>query len=246
MGFDWDRVIETYGGTAGGVQQECYDQLHSAITAALSDYRITVNNQTDPPEDVRVYSLTAYEIEAAHQLQLSNHQRIWWRPTPIDHPPQFNPMVMDRPGVEGRILPWLAWLDRVDGLYYPQAVDWDPDPWTQPFSNGLNNGDGFLFYPPKDSRLGFNPCIARSNRLVPSIRLELLREGLDDYAYLWLLNRGKPEIGQEYPADLLAETLIDSRTAVNRIPTAIDSIRQTIGQQLEARQQHIYLPILLQ
>jgi hypothetical protein len=244
-GFNWDLVMETYGGTNGGVPQDCYDKLENALSSTLSDFRIADYNKNDLPEDVALYSLTSYEIKQAHQLQLSAGKRVWWGSSPIDHPPHINPFVIDRPGVESRYLPWLAWMDRVDDFYYPQSVDWDPDPWLNPFSNGLNNGDGFLFYPPKDSRLGFNPCITRSNRQVPSIRLELLREGLDDYAYFWLLNQGKPKVNQANAADPLVRSIVKSRTVVNRIPTAFAPIRQAIAQQLEARQQQVYLPILI-
>lgn len=245
VGFDWALVMETYGGTQGGIPQLCYDGLHAAVTASLLDYRISVNNETEPPDDVVLYSLTSYEVEEAHDEQLNLHQRVWWVPSPIDLPPHINPVVTDRPGVESRVLPWLGWLDRVDGIYYPQSTDWDPDPWTYPFSNDLNNGNGFLFYPPKNDLLGFNPCIPSSNRLVPSIRLELLREGLEDYAYLQLLNGGMPLIDQENSADLLARSMVASRTAINRIPTAFDPLRQAIAQAVEERQRQVYLPILL-
>ncbi len=245
IGFNWNAVMDTYGGTISGVPQPCYAQLEAAITETLTDYKITVNNEEVFPDDVAVYSLTAYEVNKAHDQQLLEGKHVWMEYTFFDHPPHINPAVMDRPGVESRLLPWLAWLDRVDGLYYPQSADWDPDPWSNSFSNDSSNGDGFYFYPPNDTSLGFDPCIAKSNRLVPSIRLELLREGLEDYTYLQLLNRGKPLIGQANSGDLLARLVVDSRTSINRIPTAIDPIRQAIAVQIAEQQHKYFLPLLI-
>ncbi|MFW5714614.1 MAG: hypothetical protein ACOCYU_08075 [Brevefilum sp.] len=245
FGFDWDLVMETYGGTNNGIPNECAEKLESAITATHSDYKMNDYNEAALPDDVDSYCLTAYEVNKAHDNQLLHGKRVWWIYAPIDHPPHINPAVMDRPGIEGRMLPWLAWLDRVDGLYYPQSVDWEPDPYINPFSNKLNNGNGFFFYPPNDANLGFDPCFEESNRMVPSIRLELLREGLEDYAYFWLLNGGKPVIGHENSADLLVRSVVSSRTLISRIPTTFDPIRQSIAIQLEERRQYQFIPLLI-
>jgi hypothetical protein len=123
-------------------------------------------------------------------------------------------------------------------------VDWDSDPWTTPFSNDLSNGDGFLFYPPNDNTIGDNPCEPDSNRLIPSIRLELLREGLEDYAYLYLLNQQSPEIGIENESDLQLQTIVHSRTTFSRVPTGINALRQTVAANMGNSYQLYYLPYI--
>jgi len=249
FGFDWDLVLVTYGGTHNGVPQPCYDQLIEAIEQTFANNFLSPAPPDDPGlgEDVLTYSLTAYEVEKAHTLQVQSNKKVWWEFVSSDHPPLANPAVIDRPGVDARILPWLAWLDRVDGLYYLQTVDWDANPWETPYSNGVSNGDGYFFYPPKDATLGYDPCSPESNRLVPSIRLELLREGMEDYAYLWLLNQGKPIIGEGNPADLLVQSIIDSRTAYSRIPTAFDALRTEIAELIPEPDPllHYYLPVFV-
>jgi hypothetical protein len=242
IGFDWDLVMETYRGTNDGVKHACYEQLEAAILETLSEYRLTP--EADPPNGAQIFSLTAYEVNKAQRLQQEESIPVWWKYTAHDSPPHINPAVIDRPGVDSRILPLLAWLDRLDGIYYPQSADWNPTPWANPYSNDLSNGDSFYFYPPRDDTLGFDPCNPNSNRLIPSIRLELLREGLEDYAYLWLLNQGSPEIDHENPSDLLVMKLVNSRTQINKIPTAIGPVRHEIAAMLEAQQEHIYLPLL--
>jgi hypothetical protein len=246
FGFDWDAVLEAYGGTLNGNPQACYQNLVDAINQTFDDYRLNPSPPDSPgaPEDVLIYSLTAYEINKAHTQQTQLEKQVWWELSPQDQPPLVNPAVMDRPGWDARMLPWLAWLDRVDGIYYHQTADWSFAPWTTPFT-GVNNGDGFLFYPPKDETVGDDPCMAESNRLIPSIRLELLREGLEDYVYLWMLNRGKPVIDEESQSDIWASTIIDSRTSFSRIPTALNPIRIAIAELLELRQYAFFLPLVI-
>jgi hypothetical protein len=247
VGLDYGSMIETYSGTIGGIELPCYQDLRSAIDAELANFRLTAVDSigSAPPPEGLLYSLTAYEITQAQQEQLEMGTQIWWEFAPYDLPPLPNPAVLDRPGVEARYLPWLAWLDRVDGFYYPQIADWEPDPWGTPFSNDLSNGNGFFFYPPKDSTLGFNPCVPESNRLVPSIRLELLREGLEDYAYISLLNGGHTQVGEIASVDSLVSALIQSRTLYSRVPTTADAIREQMAALIEARQTHIFLPLLM-
>jgi hypothetical protein len=139
--------------------------------------------------------------------------------------------VIDRPGIEARITPWLAWLERVQGLVYYSTTDWSPDPWSDPWTNA-GNGDGLLFYPPKDTSIAFDASNPQSNRLVPSIRWELLREGMEDYEYLWLLNQGDPQIGTLNSADNLAGEFISSRTLFSRVPTDLYAARAAIAAEL--------------
>jgi hypothetical protein len=241
VGFDWDAVLTAYGASGSGVSPACVTQLESDILDSLAGYHLSPNPD---PAEMTLYTLTNYEVQQSQAFQLQTGRPVWWSFTGWDKPPFANPGVIDRPGMDARILPLLAWLDRVDGLYYAQAVDWDVDPWTTPYSNDLSNGDGFLFYPSNDATVGYNPCTAGSNRLIPSIRVELLREGLEDYAYLYLLNQQSPEIGIENEGDLLLEAFISSRTAFSRVPTGIDALRQAVAAGADSVDWVTYLPFI--
>jgi len=241
VGFDWDTVLTKYSASGSGVSPACVAQLESTILDTLADYHLTPNPDLG---NVTLYTLSNYEVQQAQTTQLQTGLPVWWVFTSWDKPPLANPAVIDRPGIDARVLPALAWLDRVDGLYYTQVVDWDSDPWTTPFSNDLSNGDGFLFYPPNDNTIGDNPCEPDSNRLIPSIRLELLREGLEDYAYLYLLNQQSPEIGIENESDLQLQTIVHSRTAFSRVPTGINALRQTVAANMGNSYQLYYLPYI--
>lgn len=237
FGFDWDLVLETYHSSSSPCQQDLID----AINQTFQDYHLTsTESQADLPD--QTYTLSNYEIQTAQEDQKNLGTQAWWEFSPYDTPPFANPGVIDRPGVDARLLPWLAWLNRVDGLYYPQTTAWEDDPWNNLMDEYNSNGNGFLFYPPKDETLGFDPCEEASNRLIPSIRLELLREGMEDYAYLWLLNNALPQILTENLGDLMAQEFIQSDTHFSREPTIFNKTRSEIAWILENR---IFLPMVL-
>ncbi len=78
--------------------------------------------------------------------------------------------------VEPRAVPWLCWLHQFDGIVYPWMNDW-PAAWKKCLDTPPSLWDAekhpghFLTYPGR-------------NTLLPSIRLERLRDGLEDYEYL--------------------------------------------------------------
>ena len=94
----------------------------------------------------------------------------------------------DYPAINYRILGWLMPRYGITGLTYWDTSYWrndNHDVWqnagTYPHDNGdVYNGDGFLIYPAREGREGFEGPVA-------SIRLKWLRECADDYDYLHLL-----------------------------------------------------------
>ena len=91
--------------------------------------------------------------------------------------------MIDIPGAANRVMQWLAWKYQMEGeLYYAmnEAYGHDTDPWTSVHLSG-GNGDGTLFYPGRPDRIG-----GRTHIPIESIRLKLIREGMEDYEYLAL------------------------------------------------------------
>ncbi len=90
---------------------------------------------------------------------------------------------IDYPAVSARSLGWLAWkLGACGWLTYETLGSftraWEGPAFAYPlFSGGLVWGMGHLFYPDTEGAGG----------IAPSLRWELMREGCEDYAYLWLL-----------------------------------------------------------
>ena len=102
---------------------------------------------------------------------------------PMDHPNLF----IEYPLIDARMLPLFCWKYKAQGFEYWSPASWGRNvrrggtgpmwpevPWD-PNTFGRYNGDGYLLYPGP----GGVPY--------PSVRLKALRDGFEDYEYLWLL-----------------------------------------------------------
>jgi uncharacterized protein (TIGR03382 family) len=88
--------------------------------------------------------------------------------------------VIDSQGVQDRAFGWVAWQESVSAeLYF--AVDYQlGTAWDSGGQCAFSgSGDGTIFYPGKTSVIGGTTDIP-----VESIRLKLIREGMEDYEYL--------------------------------------------------------------
>jgi hypothetical protein len=109
------------------------------------------------------------------------------KPTPWWH--------IDFPLLNYRVPVWIAWRYRMTGLLYWGGMSYwakTDDPWTQaPFYAGngafqqgkkgiIFNGEGSLVYPAR--AVGYDG-------IVPTIRLKALRDAIEDYEYLAILER---------------------------------------------------------
>ena len=101
--------------------------------------------------------------------------------------------LIDRSAIEPRILLWMMWKYNIEGLLYWSVTHWTivEDPWREPLTyKGVSghfyaNGEGSLLYP--GSKVGINGPVG-------SIRLELIREGIEDYEYMCLLRERFDEL----------------------------------------------------
>lgn len=132
--------------------------------------------------------------------------------------------VVDTPATANRIMPWIAWSQGIQGeLYYSTVQAYgDPGPWEDVNVFG-GNGDGTLFYPGTPERIG-----GRTHVPVESLRLKLIREGLEDYEYLALLAR----TGEEKLARKLARRIAPGVRGWEQRPEEIYEIRERIAREL--------------
>lgn len=89
---------------------------------------------------------------------------------------------IDFPPVHYRAPFWVSWHYGVKGFLYWSSIYWGrgQDPWTRPHFRNEFWGEGMLLYPGKDAGLS-GP--------VPSIRLKLIREALEDFEYMTLAGK---------------------------------------------------------
>ena len=87
--------------------------------------------------------------------------------------------MIDASSVRNRAMEWVSFLERASGeLYWETTAGYAHDPWSSLWDFS-GNGDGTLFYPGTPSRIGGQTDIP-----VASIRLKMIREGMEDYEYL--------------------------------------------------------------
>jgi hypothetical protein len=132
---------------------------------------------------------------AAYAPELAKGKLLWWYQACGSHGcnivggdyfrgwPDY---MIDDAAVRNRIMEWLTWKYGMQGeLYFStdEAFSRKQDPWTNVNLFG-GNGDGTLFYPGR-------PDVIAGTTHVPieSIRLKLIREGLEDYEYLSILTK---------------------------------------------------------
>jgi hypothetical protein len=98
---------------------------------------------------------------------------------------------IDYPLLHYRVPAWIAWRYRMRGLLYWGGMSfWNQvdDPWTDPKTldrrkgreQPLFNGEGTIVYP--GQAVGYDG-------IAPSLRLKALRDGIEDYEYLAILER---------------------------------------------------------
>lgn len=95
-------------------------------------------------------------------------------------------MFIDYPAAYQRVLPWLAFLYGMEGFLYWEttySMRLEKNPWEDQYQF-MSNGDGNLLYPGVPGLHGLT-----RHTPVPSLRMVLLREGMEDYEYLKLLEQ---------------------------------------------------------
>jgi hypothetical protein len=134
--------------------------------------------------------------------------------------------MIDVPGAANRVMPWIAWKYRIEGeLYYSvdEAYGRGKDPWDSVFLVG-GNGDGTLFYPGRPDHIG-----GRTDIPIESIRLKLIRQGMEDYEYLALLAK----LGGTKWADQFADRIVKKPYLWESQPETFLKVRQELGKALD-------------
>ncbi len=120
-------------------------------------------------------------------------------PPPENRPGQGWPSYMvDRAAAKARGMQWINFLEGAESELYYQTVGLLYTAWTTQFRfNG--NGDGTLFYPGLPSIIGGTTEVP-----VPSIRLKLIRLGVQDYQWLKMVSdAGDPDFARRVARELI-------------------------------------------
>jgi hypothetical protein len=125
--------------------------------------------------------------------------------------------------VRNRAMEWISFENRVSGeLYWETTQAFQADPWKSQWDFS-GNGDGTLFYPGTPSKIGGSSQIP-----VASIRLKMIREGMEDYEYLKLLT----DLGDGALAREIAAGLFPHAYQTEASPTALMAARERIAKRI--------------
>ena len=138
---------------------------------------------------------------------------------------------IDYPLLNYRVPAWMAWRDGMKGLLYWGGLSYwrqTDDPWRHvPIYTGSGrpqqgekgiafNGEGSLVYPAR--AVGYEG-------IVPTIRLKALRDGIEDYEYLAILDR----LGKAKEADKIVRRLTESWFQWDKDPGAYEKARAELA-----------------
>ena len=113
-------------------------------------------------------------------------EEVWWyNCMSAQFGVDFSDHFVDSPGLSLRIWPWLTRRYNFTGLLYWHTLYlYSQDLWENPYAEQFFcNGDGTMFYYGVPSKIGGTHDIP-----IPSIRLKMYREGMEDYEYFKILD----------------------------------------------------------
>jgi len=248
-------IDRTYVYCHDEIGQEQYPfalELYSELKTAMPDLRLMQTFYKDNPIpdlddvlDVWAPNTGRYKLDE-FQAQQAKGDDVWWYVCCGPGPPFANLMI-EWPAVDHRLLLWQNWKFQVTGFLYwglnvwRDNLDVDPrwpaSPWkAATWRNDAGepyNGDGQLIYPGPDGKP------------LSSVRLENLRDGLEDYEYFWLLRDAVEQLRKADAARhaaLLVEAdkalaiddaIVTDLTHFSQDPAAVRGARANLAQLIE-------------
>ncbi len=168
-----------------------------------------------------------YDQVLSERLRAEGKQ-IWWYVCCIPKHPYANFASYEYPPIDARVLGWQTYLYRADGLLYWHANNWNDNqrnlnsadtffPEWDTHSGRLHMpGDGILLYPTQEG-------------IVPSIRLALIRDSIEDYEWLQMAAR----LCGPQRADEVCRTFIKSKFDFSRDSIVLFSARHHLANAIE-------------
>jgi hypothetical protein len=195
--------------------------------------------------------LDAFEPTRAAERRAAG-DRFWWYICTGPKAPYCTEFI-DYPDTDLRVWCWQTWQNQISGLLIWETVYWTsasafPDSLQNPYKDPMSyvvgygtpagtkkywgNGDGRFLYPPESAAGGANQFVDEAP--VSSVRWEMLRDGIEDLDYCYLLTdllaaRGEGGGRPEVPASITT-----SRTSYTLDPRPIYEHRRRIAERIEA------------
>ncbi len=207
--------------------------------------------------------LTPAHKKEACQARQAEGDRIWWYVCTGPKAP-YATLFIDHPATDLRVWLWQTWQRGVQGILIWETMLWtsptaypDPKAPQNPYDDPMGweygyggdagmrrpwgNGDGRFLYPPEAAANG-NPAAPVFDPPVDTIRIEMLRDGIEDYEYMVILKRLLAEKGPgldaakkaQYESLLTVPTAIsESMTEFTKDPAPIEAHRHKVAAAIE-------------
>jgi len=166
-------------------------------------------------------------------LSSNSNNKLWWYQSCMSHScggvggDYFSgwPSVMvDDSSSQTRAQGMLSWMYGVSGMLYYETLLHLDTAWSTVYDSSFGgNGDGTLLYPGKPSVIGGTDDIP-----VASIRLKMLREGLEDYEYMKLVS----DLGDPGFAQSTGQALYPNVYSSNQPSSSIYNAREQLAQRI--------------
>lgn len=167
-----------------------------------------------PDVDIWCVRLDDFDAETARRF-VERGKELWLYVAGPTRP--FPTIILDSPSLDTRVLPWICRGTGAAGLLYWCVNYWHlADPWRDPMTWPDQNGNGSLYYPGPGGPVG-------------SIRLEALRDGMEDYEYL----RMAAEAGWARPVADALGMVAGSAWDYSRDPGDLLAAREAMGDLLD-------------
>ena len=187
-----------------------------------------------PYLDIMCPLTSSYDRQLAEQLKKRGRKSWWYVCISPKHPyPNF---FIDYPAIDHRILFWMAWKYGIEGMLYWQTTFWRRvDPWKDSETFSTVHGDGCLFYPSKTFPI----------KVVPTIRLENIRDGVEDYDYHAILRENlallqkkgvaiPPKLREECEELLdIPDDIVETLTKYTKSPEKLRARRERLGEAID-------------
>jgi hypothetical protein len=168
--------------------------------------------------------------------KIAHGDEVWSYTALVQRSPRYHPQYervrdcdppywhIDRPLIVYRVPTWINYQYKITGLLYWSTVTTVIEPWYNPaFAHPRHyNGGGFLFYPGV-------PC--GIDGPIAGIRVKNLRDGMEDYEYLSLLERLAGRKAAKEIADTVAPNWWDFSKDGKQLLTARDKLAEQILRQ---------------
>ena len=205
----WDRIYCQHIGDEPGTQEsaETYNQIASYLKTLVPEMKILEANHSTKEVcgniDAIAPLLDRLDTDWSFYKSQQDAGKELWFYTCMEPVGDYANRFIEQPLIQTRILHWINYRYGLTGYLHWGLDSWRTLDWEHARIDwgGTPAGDSWIIYP-------------AYNKVLSSIRYEAMRDGIDDYGLLRLLETKNPEKAQQ-----LAEgTVMDFNSYDSRIP----------------------------